>query len=121
MMRPVARPGRLSPTRPTARAGAASGAFSTAKGSGTPQSLYLTADRLHRVASEMTERDWQLLRFTHESRFASGQQLIRWFWLTRDPMSSQARAGRRALKRLTDWRVLDTLPRRVGGLRTGSD
>ncbi len=69
----------------------------------------------------MTERDWALLGFVHESRFASGHQLVRAFWLTSDPTSSQARAGRRALKRLTDWRVLDTLPRRIGGIRTGSD
>jgi hypothetical protein len=118
---PVARPGTLSATRPTTRAGAASGDFSTPKGSASSQSLYLTADRLHQIASEMTERDRQLLGFVHDSRFASGRQLIRAFWQTADPMSSQARAGRRALKRLTGWRVLETLPRRIGGIRTGSD
>jgi Replication-relaxation len=121
MSRPVARPGTLSPNRPTARAGAALAGFSTAKGSVSSQSLYLTVDRLHRIASELSERDRQILGFVHDSRFASGQQLIRAFWQTADPMSSQARAGRRALKRLTGWRVLEILPRRIGGIRTGSD
>jgi hypothetical protein len=41
--------------------------------------------------------------------------------LTSDRDSAAARAGRRALKRLADWRVLDPLPRRIGGRRTGSD
>jgi hypothetical protein len=121
MSGPVARPGRLSPTRRNARAGTASGAFSTPKGSVSSQSLYLTADRLHHIASELTDQDWTLLRFVHNGRFATGQQLVRAFWLTRDPMSARARAGRRALKRLTDCRVLETLPRRIGGIRTGSD
>jgi hypothetical protein len=69
----------------------------------------------------MSERDRELLGFVHESRFASGQHLIRAFWQTHDPMSAEARAGRRALKRLTGWRVVETLPRRIGGIRTGSD
>ncbi len=121
MSGPVARPGTLSPAAGKTRAGAASRAFSTPKGSVSSQSLYLTAERLHRTAAELTETDWKLTGFVHESRFASGRQLVRAFWLTDDSMSSQARAGRRALKRLTDWRVLETLPRRIGGIRTGSD
>jgi predicted RNA-binding protein YlxR (DUF448 family) len=117
--RPAARPGAASQTPQTARTGAASGAILTPKGPvpSRGQSLYLTAERLHRIATRLSQRDRELLRFVHDSRFASGQQLTRAFWLTRDPMSREARAARRALKRLTDWRVLDTLPRRVGGMR----
>ncbi len=121
MSSPTARPGASSQSRQTTKAGAASAGFSTPKGSVSSQSLYLTTDRLHRIASEMRERDRQLLEFVHDSRFATGQQLVRAFWQTAHPMSSQARAGRRTLKRLTDWRVLETLPRRIGGIRTGSD
>jgi hypothetical protein len=69
----------------------------------------------------MSEGDWELLNFVHESRFATGQQLVQAFWWTGEHDSSVARAGRRALKRLADWRVLETLPRRIGGIRTGSD
>jgi hypothetical protein len=69
----------------------------------------------------MSDRDWAVLRFVHESRSATGGQLIRTFWHASDPETSDARAGRRLLKRLADWRVLETLPRRIGGMRTGSD
>ena len=65
----------------------------------------------------MSQTDWQLLRFLHDSRFASGGQLIRAFWRTDDATSNAARRGRRALKRLTDSRVLATLPRPVSGMR----
>jgi hypothetical protein len=68
----------------------------------------------------MSGLDWQLLRFVHDGRFASGQQLIRAFWQTDNAQSAAARAGRRTLKRLTDWRVLATLPRRIAGMRGSS-
>lgn len=68
----------------------------------------------------MTDTDWLVLGFVSSSRLASGSQLIRRYWLTSERGDARARAGRRALKRLTDWRVLDALPRRVGGERAGS-
>ncbi|MGN6373688.1 MAG: replication-relaxation family protein [Solirubrobacteraceae bacterium] len=87
----------------------------------SPQSLYLTPDRLHQLASSLSDLDWQLLGFVHDSRFATGGQLIRTFWQTADRQANAARAGRRALKRLSDWRVLDPLPRKIGGRRSGSE
>jgi hypothetical protein len=68
----------------------------------------------------MTDTDWLLLNFVSNCRLASGHQLIHRFWLTSERDDARARAGRRALKRLRDWRVLDALPRRVGGERAGS-
>jgi Replication-relaxation len=48
--------------------------------------------------------------------------LVRRFWLTSDRDTTAARTGRRTLKRLADWRILDPLPiRAVGGLHGGSD
>jgi hypothetical protein len=119
--RPVARPGTLTAPASNRRAGAGYGEFSTPKGTASPPSLYLTADRLYQISKELNERDLAVLGFTHESRYATGAQLIRGFWLTEDPDTNAARAGRRTLKRLTDWRVLERLPRRIGGRRTGSD
>jgi Replication-relaxation len=119
--RPVDRPGRLTAPARNPGAGAGYPEVSTPKGPVFSQSLYLTADRLYQIGREMSERDLAVLRFVHDSRFATGAQLIRGFWLTGDPESSAARAGRRALKRLADWRVLERLPRRIGGRRTGSD
>lgn len=117
-MRPAERPGTSPQTRANPRADAASWQFSTANGSVPPQSLsYLTPDRLHQTNRSMSDLDWQLLRFVHDGRFASGAQLIRAFWQTEDATSNPARRGRRALKRLTGWRILATLPRRVSGMR----
>jgi hypothetical protein len=69
----------------------------------------------------MDDRDQAVLRFVHEGRFATGAQLLRAFWFTSDRDTATARAGRRTLKRLADQRVLERLPRRIGGRRTGSD
>ncbi len=118
MSRPVVRPGTSSHAGRNPRAGGASRGFSTANGSAPPQSLsYLTASRLHLTRQAMSDLDWQLLAFVHDGRFASGAQLIRTFWNTDNAQSAPARAGRRALKRLTDWRVLQTLPRSISGMR----
>jgi hypothetical protein len=120
MRRPIGAPGPLKLAARKASPGAGSQRFAAAKGSVSRQPLYLTADRLFRIAQEMTESDWRVLRFVHESRFATGGQLIRVFWQTGDRESGAARAGRRRLKRLCDRLVLDVLPRRIGGMRTGS-
>jgi Replication-relaxation len=121
MSRPAVRPGTSSQMAESPRAGGASRAFSTPNGAVPPQSLsYLTASRLHHLAQHLTTQDWQLLRFVHDGRFASGQQLIRACWQTDNAQSAKARAGRRALKRLTDQRVLETLPRPVSGMRGSS-
>jgi hypothetical protein len=70
----------------------------------------------------LSDRDRQVLNFLSETRLASGKQLVRQFWLSGDRDSAAARSGRRALKRLADWRVIDPLPiRTIGGLHGGSD
>jgi hypothetical protein len=86
-----------------------------------PRSNYITRDRLYRIARDMTERDWAVLAFVAVMRLATGRQLARRFWAA--PMvgdSASARAGRRTLLRLARARVLDPLPRRIGGRRAGS-
>lgn len=82
---------------------------------------YVTTERLYWIAGEMDERDWTVLSFLSATRLASGRQLARRYWgAAREGDSAEARAARRTLKRLADWRVLDRLPRRVGGRRAGS-
>lgn len=121
MTRPVARPATSAPSRPIPPNGAVWRPTSSPKGPVSPQTHYLTPDRLYQLASSFSDLDWQVLVFVHESRFATGAQLIRTFWQTTDREANQARAGRRALKRLSDWRVLGPLPRKIGGRRSGSD
>jgi Replication-relaxation len=120
MSRPIARPGTLSRPAHTPNDGRPSRLVSAAKGSALPQTQYLTAARLEHLAGSLSDRDREVLRFVHDNRFATGHQLVRRFWQTSDQASAGARAGRRALKRLVDLRVLSTLPRRIGGIRTGS-
>jgi hypothetical protein len=118
--RPIARPETLSRLERSPNNGRPSGPVSAAKGSAHPQTQYLTAARFQLLAESLSDRDREVLRFVHDSRFATGQQLVRRFWQTSDQASAGARAARRALKRLVDLRVLTTLPRRIGGVRTGS-
>lgn len=121
MSRPDPRPDPSSRHAETPRTDGASPAFSTANGSVTPQTLpYLTPSRIYQLSQAMTDPDWQLLGFVHDGRFAGGAQLIRAFWQTPNAQSAAARAGRRTLKRLTDWRVLQVLPRRITGMRGSS-
>lgn len=120
MSRPIARPGTLSRPGHTPNDARLSRSISAAKGSARPQTQYLTAARLEQLAEALGDRDREVLRFVHDNRFATGHQLVRRFWQTRDQASAGARAGRRALKRLVDLRVLSTLRRRIGGIRTGS-
>ncbi len=96
--------------------------FSAGKDCAPASSVYLTASRLDHIASELTEHDWSLLNFLATCRLATSRQLVRRFW-TDDPKAepAKARAGARALKRLSSWRVLDPLPGRArGGVRGGS-
>lgn len=118
--RPVAPPIASSASAQHTRPGLASRDISPPKQSVPARSNYITADRLYRTLHQMTDTDWLVLGFLGDCRLASGSQLIRRYWQTADRNDGRARAGRRALKRLSDRRVLDALPRRVGGERAGS-
>jgi hypothetical protein len=83
----------------------------------------ISARQLQTISSNLTPMDTDVLGFLAEVRLATGKQLVRRFWIDGTGSDDgRARAGRRALKRLSDWRVLDPLPGRArGGLRGGSD
>ncbi len=99
---------------------AASRDNSPAKDSRSSRSHYVTADRLYETGEQMSDSDWQVLAFVSGVRLATGKQLVRQFW-PGDDRGKEGRAGRKALKRLRDWRVLDALPQRIGRRRPGSD
>jgi hypothetical protein len=67
----------------------------------------------------MSERDWQIVEFVNQLHLLTGGQIER--------LSFHQLAGRsrvvtrsRALARLSSWRVVHPLPRRVGGAQRGS-
>jgi hypothetical protein len=66
----------------------------------------------------MNERDHAVLLIVQQLRLISGGQLQRLYWPGDD---AARRAARRGLLRLVRWRVLDRLPRKLGGMRAGSD
>jgi Replication-relaxation len=84
------------------------------------RSPYITPNRLYSISHQLSDQDWTILRFVSTVRLTSGTQLTRAFWHTSDLSSSAARTARRRLAQLRRWRVLDAIPRRVGGVRAGS-
>jgi hypothetical protein len=79
----------------------------------------ISSSRLTSIASQLTTLDRALLTVVAQTRLCSGAHLERLFWSRGNP-DSDGRAARKALARLTQWRILDRQPRSVGGRRAGS-
>jgi Replication-relaxation len=122
-MRPVARPIAQSLRAQTARSGPGFPATSARKDCSLLRPSRISARRLEQIASGLSDLDRQVLEFVARWRLSTGKQLVARFWAADDAeRERRARVGRRALKRLADWRVLDPLPNRArGGVRGGSD
>jgi hypothetical protein len=71
------------------------------------------------VADRLGDRDRAILSTVARLRLVTGTQLERLHFAD-VAISVRARVRRRVLARLVAWRVLNTLPRRVGGVRAGS-
>lgn len=71
------------------------------------------------LAQRLSTRDTVVMDSVHRLRLATGAQLER-LHFTDLANSCRGRVRRRVLHRLVSWRVLSTLPRRVGGIRAGS-
>jgi hypothetical protein len=120
-MRPTTRPAASSPVLRSSLDCRQVQQFSPPTDSPSGRPKYLTADRLRSIEQALGPRDREVLTFVSAARLASGGQLARRFWAApRAGDSAAARAARRAVKRLAAQRVLDSLPRRIGGQRGGS-
>lgn len=75
---------------------------------------------LHRLAAQLSERDWAIVRFLHQHRYATTSQLRRGLFHKHASQSAATRACVRVLDRLLTQRILARLERRVGGVRHGS-
>lgn len=75
---------------------------------------------LQRLRSQLSERDWAIVRFLHQHRYATTSQLRRSFFREHASQSAATRACVRVLDRLLTQRILTRLERRVGGVRHGS-
>ncbi len=72
------------------------------------------------LASRLSERDWHIIRFVDQHRFATSVHLRRMYFVGHDSQSAATRACTRVLDRLLILRVLTRLERRIGGNRHGS-
>jgi hypothetical protein len=71
------------------------------------------------VQERLSERDWKILEIVNRLRLVTGWQLERLFFVDLTPRSRIVTRSL-SLSRLTTWRVLYRLPRRIGGAMRGS-
>jgi hypothetical protein len=120
MGRPPARPAASSQRAQSPSARTEISRLRVANDSAPLRSSRVTARQLDAIRLDLTTDDTAVLEFLADVRSATGQQLARRLWASRDPRDVRARAARRALRRLEDWRAIDRLPQRIGGVRAGS-
>lgn len=75
---------------------------------------------LRHRASQLSDRDWAVLRFIRQHRYATTAQLRRMFFTAHANQAAATRACIRVLDRLVTQRILTRLDRRVGGVGHGS-
>jgi hypothetical protein len=81
---------------------------------------YLTTQRYTELLTQLSERDYAVLKRVSDLRFVSGSQLARTCFADGPDAAHNARTARRALLRLVRLGALARLERPVGGIRAGS-
>jgi hypothetical protein len=109
-----------SSSREEASAGRGSDRIRAAEDLAGPLPSRISSRQLDRITSQLTDYDKAVVMLIAEVRLATGFQIARRLWSARVPSDSAAWAARRTLWRLEEWRIIDRLPRRVGGVRGGS-
>lgn len=102
------------------RTGGGSRQIRAADDSASTRPSRVSSRQLDDIAGRLTDHDQAVVLLLSEVRLATGFQIARRLWGSDVPSDSGAWAARRALWRLEEWRVVDRLPRRVGGVRGGS-
>lgn len=85
----------------------------------------MTSAQVHRtdfdrIAARLSDRDWSLLSWLRQHRYATTDQLRRAFFVDHANLAAATHACVRVLGRLATQRILTRLERRVGGARRGS-
>lgn len=80
----------------------------------------VSARGLLKLAARLSERDWQIVRFLAQHRYATTSHIRRLYFTGHANLGAATRATVRVLDRLLTHRVLDRLERAVGGAERGS-
>lgn len=83
-------------------------------------STLISRNELRRIASQLSDRDWSILRFIRRHHYANTTQIRRQFFRGHASIPAAARACARVLDRLYQRRIVGRLERRVGGIMHGS-
>lgn len=80
----------------------------------------LSRSDLQRLAKHLSDRDWSILQWLRQHRYATTDHLRRAFFVDHATPAAATRACVRVLGRLMGKRLLLRLDRRIGGARRGS-
>lgn len=80
----------------------------------------ISQKQLLRLLGRLSDRDWQIITSIEQFRFLAASHIQALHFPDHSTKPAAARAARRALTRLAQWRVIGTLPRDIGGMRSGS-
>lgn len=83
-------------------------------------STLISRNELRRIATQLSDRDWNILRFIRRHQYANTIQIRRQFFPGHASLPAAARACARVLDRLYQRRIVGRLERRVGGIMRGS-
>lgn len=76
--------------------------------------------RLERIRDGLSHRDWLVVDLVRRHRYLTTRQIEGFAFHDHASALTGARVCRRVLRRLADYRVLEPLERRIGGIRAGS-
>jgi hypothetical protein len=117
MTGPVAGPVASSTGRQKSCTGAASGPLAPMQHTHPP--LRISTRYLSTLQARLSTRDHEVTALVARLRVMSSAQLTELFWPDGTP-ATRARLARKGLRRLCELGVLESLARRVGGVRAGS-
>lgn len=75
---------------------------------------------LERIREGLSSRDWQVVRLVSAHRYLTTRQVEGFCFFGHATDLTAARVCRRVLKRLKEQRIVESLERRIGGVRAGS-
>lgn len=80
----------------------------------------ISTKKLRELEERLGERDRQIIWTIRKYKFITTNHIKVLYFITGATESANTRAANKAMKKLKDWGLVDSLKRRVGGVRAGS-